>query len=166
MRARRAVLGLLVVAACKDKSAQAPSAPTPSAPAAPAAPVAPVDAPALAPDAAAVTPQPLTLDDALAQLPRLDGDTMIPLKTTGDGLQVRGTWCVAGTGADAVAESLATTMTTAGWSEVSTRGDANKAGVQGDRGGYRLSYVVSASTAANCRAPGHYFASATLFRTR
>jgi len=161
----------LLLAACKDKSAPPPSAPTPAPGAAAQAPVAPAPAPpadarpALPPDAA-VAPQPMTADDALAQLPKLDGDPMIPVKTTADGRQAHGTWCLAGAGADAVAESLGKTMSAAGYTDVTTRGDATKAGVSGERDGWRLSYVVSASTAASCRAPGHYFASVTLFRAR
>lgn len=166
----RALAFVLLLVGCKDRSAPAPSAPVPAAaPTAHAAPAAPATqaAPALPADAAATTaPQPLSLDDASAHLPKLDGDAMIPLKTTSDGMQAHATWCLAGTGADAVAESLAKTMAGAGYTNLATRGDPNKAGVSGEREDWRLSYVVSASTAASCRAPGHYFASATLFRAR
>jgi hypothetical protein len=123
-------------------------------------------APALPADAAATAAQPITIDDAVAHLPKLDGDAMLPVKTTADGTQAHATWCLAGSGADTVAESLGKTMTAAGYTDLATRGDAQKAGVSGERDGYQLSYVISASSAASCRAPGHYFASATLFRTR
>jgi len=174
VRAAIVVSGLLL-AACKDPHARAPAAspepaPAPAAPAAPARPALPADAaarPALPTDAAgSAAPTPLTVDQAAAQLPKLDGDAMLPLKTTGDGMQAHATWCLAGTGADAVAESLAKTMSGAGYTNITTRGDAQKAGVTGEHDAWRLSYVVSASSAANCRAPGHYFASATLFRAR
>jgi hypothetical protein len=99
-------------------------------------------------------------------LPKLQGDVLIAPKTTADARQAHGTWCIAGTAADAVAASLAKTMTDAGWTDLSSRGDARKAGVSGERTGYRLSYVVSASSAASCREPTHYMVSATLFRMR
>jgi hypothetical protein len=80
------------------------------------------------------------------------------------GAETSGTWCLPGTAADAVVTDLAATLTKNGWTDVRTRGDAVKAGVSADRNTYRLSYVVSASSAANCRAPGHYLASATMFQ--
>lgn len=173
MRGLASLALCLSLAACSDHRAKAPGAPAPAAPAAPATPALPADA-AAAPQAPAPapapaehpTPQPLTIDDAIAHLPKLQGDAMIPVKTTPDGTQAHGTWCLAGASADAVAESLGTTLTAAGYTDVATRGDATKAGVSGERDGYRLSYVVSASTAASCRAPGHYFASATLFKLK
>jgi hypothetical protein len=162
----RALAFALLLAACKSKTAPppAPAAPaTTAAPAAPATPAVPA-APALPSSPAKL--EPITVADATALLPKLDGDAMIPVKTTADGMQAHATWCLAGTGADAVAASLATTMTAAGYTDLATRGDAQKAGVSGERDGVHLSYVISASSAASCRAPGHYFASATLFRAR
>jgi hypothetical protein len=156
---RQVALALLLVA-CKDKSA-APA----SAPATPARPAAPVS-PALPADAAAAAPQPLSLDDASAHLPKLDSDALIPLRTTADGMQAHATWCLAGPSPEVVAGSLGMKMAAAGYGNLATRGDSYKAGVSGERDDYRLSYVVSASTAANCQAPGHYLASATLFRAR
>jgi hypothetical protein len=115
---------------------------------------------------APATVQPLNPDDAIGMLPKLSGETMIAPAATADQHQVHGTWCLPGTAADAVAADLSATLTKAGWADITTRGDAMKAGVSAERDGYRLSYIVSASSAANCRAPGHYFASATLFRMR
>ena len=175
-RARLVVLGCaLALCACKDKRPAPPatSAPTPApaehardAQAAP--PIAPSITPSV-PDAtrsAAPAPQPITAEDAAAAMPKLTGDVMIAAKATADGRQVHGTWCLPGTAADAVVHDLAATLTAAGWADVTTRGDATKAGVSAERDGYRLSYVVSASSAATCRAPGHYLASATMFRLR
>jgi len=161
----------LLLAACKEKSAPpAPAAPPPTTAggsAAPAAPAAPRP-PALAPGPAAPAPeiQPLSDADVAAMLPKLDGDVLIAPRTTADAHQAHGTWCIAGTSATTVAADLATTMTTAGWQDLGSRGDAKKAGVSGERDGYRLSYVVSASSAASCREPTHYMVSATLFRMR
>ena len=174
----RALAFALLLAACKDKTPPPPAPAAPAVPAAPTAPAAPAvpatsTAPATptAPAAPALpsspaTLEPITVADATALLPKLDGDAMLPVKTTADGMQAHATWCLAGTAADAVAASLATTMTAAGYTDLATRGDAQKAGVSGERDGVHLSYVISASSAASCRAPGHYFASATLFRAR
>jgi hypothetical protein len=156
----------LALCACKDKRPAAP--PPPPAPAEPPrdAQLAAVTEPPAADASTAPTPQPITADDAIAAMPTLAGDVMIAAKATSDGHQVHGTWCLPGSAADAVVHDLAATLTGAGWTSITTRGDATKAGVSAEREGYRLSYVVSASSAAACRAPGHYFASATMFRLR
>jgi hypothetical protein len=170
---RALVVLALAFCACKDKQ---PAPPATSAPA-PAehardAQSAPHAAPPVMPSvpdasgSAAPAPQPITAEDATAAMPKLTGDVMIAAKATADGHQVHGTWCLPGTAADAVVHDLAATLTSAGWADVTTRGDATKAGVSAERDGYRLSYVVSASSAATCRAPGHYLASATMFRLR
>ena len=93
-------------------------------------------------------------------------DAIIAPVATADGRQVHGTWCLDGSGADGVTRDLAASLGKAGWTNVTTRGDATKAGVSAERDGYRASYVVSASTANQCRAPGHYFASLTMFRMK
>jgi hypothetical protein len=161
---------LLLLVSCKDRNAAQQPAPAtvgsaaraPKPPAlAPTAPKPPALAPAAPPEV-----QPLTDADVAAMLPKLDGDVLIAPKTTADADQAHATWCIAGTSADGVATSLGKTMTDAGWTDLATRGDAKKAGVSGERGGYRLSYVVSASSAASCREPTHYMVSATLFRMR
>jgi hypothetical protein len=159
----RAFALLLLLVACKDRTA-APPAPAPAGSAAPAAPKPPALAPPPAPPAPTV--QPLTDADVASALPKLDGDVLIAPKTTADAHQAHGTWCMAGTSADGVAGALGTTMTAAGWTGLSTRGDERKAGISGERDGFQLSYVVSASNAASCRAPAHYLVSATLFRLR
>lgn len=102
----------------------------------------------------------------MAALPEMKADPMIEPATTGDGRQVHGTWCLRGNGADGVTRDLAAQLESAGWTNVMTKGDATKAGVSAERDGYRASYVVSASTANACRAPGHYFASLTMFRMK
>jgi hypothetical protein len=161
---RSVALLLLLLVACKDRNAARQPAPTPSGSAAPAAPRPPALAPA--PRAPAPEVQPLSDADVAAMLPNLDGDVLIAPKTTADAHQAHATWCLAGTSASGVAAVLGTTMTDAGWTNLASRGDERKAGVSGERDGYRLSYVVSASSAANCRAPAHYLVSATLFRMR
>jgi hypothetical protein len=159
----RAFALLLLLVACKDRTAPRP-APAPAGSAVPAAPKRPALAPA--PPAAAPQVQPLTDADVASALPKLDGDVLIAPKTTADAHQAHGTWCMAGTSADGVAGALGTTMSAAGWTHLSTRGDERKAGISGERDGFQLSYVVSASNAASCRAPSHYLVSATLFRMR
>lgn len=163
---RSVALLLLLLVACKDRNAarQPAPAPTPSGSAAPSAPRPPALAPA--PPAPAPEVQPLSDADVAAMLPKLDGDVLIAPKTTADAHQAHATWCVAGTSASGVTAALGTTMTGAGWTHLASRGDERKAGVSGERDGYRLSYVVSASSAANCRAPAHYLVSATLFHMR
>lgn len=165
---RAVALLALVVCACKGKHAAPPPTPAPAEHAQPAPPIAPpVALPVLdASGSAAPEPQPITAEDAVLAMPKLTGDVMLAAKATADGRQVHGTWCLPGSAADAVVHDLAATLTAGGWASVSTRGDATKAGVSAERDGYRLSYVVSASSAATCRAPGHYFASATMFRLR
>ena len=111
-------------------------------------------------------PPPIDVKAAIATLPEMKADPMMAPATTGDGRQVHGTWCLRGSGADGVMRALAAQLEGAGWTNVTTRGDAMKAGVSAERDGYRASYVVSASTANACRAPGHYFASLTMFRMK
>ena len=110
--------------------------------------------------------QPITDAQPVPAIQKLPGHVMIPPKAMADGSQVHGTWCLPGSAADAVVHDLAATLTAGGWTSVTTRGDATKAGLSAERDGMSLSYVVSASSAATCRAPGHYFTSATIFRTR
>jgi hypothetical protein len=174
VKTRGLAFAALALCACKPSSSSssamtgsgssvAASQPQPTAPAQPAAPKPPalVDAPA-----PSTAPEPLDAKAALAELPALNAAPVIAPVATADGRQVHGTWCLPGTGADGVMRDLAASLTTAGWSNVTTRGDATKAGVSGERDGYRASYVVSASTANQCRAPGHYFASLTMFRMK
>jgi hypothetical protein len=120
------------------------------------------------PAATAPSPPPAPIDakTALAELPAMTVDAMIAPTATADGRQVHGTWCLDGSGADGVMRGLAGSLAKAGWTNLTTRGDATKAGVSAERDGYRASYVVSASTANKCRAPGHYFASLTIFRMK
>jgi len=109
-------------------------------------------------------PEPMLIEEARAALPKIEGNVIIDLKQTTDKRQVHGTWCIDGTSADDVAKLVGRWMSEAGYTALSIRGDARKAGVSGDRGTIRLSMVVAASGAANCAAPTHYFASATIFR--
>ncbi len=99
-------------------------------------------------------------------LPMIAGDSILALQATADGHQLHATWCIAGTRADAVAKLLDDAMIATGWTATSRRGDAVKAGVSGEHDRYRLSFVVTASTAPSCPSPAHYFASATAFRQR
>lgn len=155
---RLALVTLLVAVGCKDKQPATPAPPPPAKPA-PAAAAESTPTPA---KPAQLGP-PISVDDARAALPKLDGTVILDLKQTSDKRQVHGTWCIAGTGADDVAKTVAQAMTEAGYTAVSTRGDARKSGVSGDRGAVRMSMIVGASGAATCAAPTHYFASATLF---
>ncbi len=171
MRYIAAVLALCV--ACKEKQ-QAP-APTTKAPTAPAqqtprpslpdeAPAAP--APSETGSAAKPTKptKPISIEEATAALPQLPGTPIIGLKQTSDQQQVHGTWCIDGTSADDVARQVGHALAQAKYGALTIRGDARKAGVVGDRDGIRFSMVVSASSAAVCAAPAHYFASATIFK--
>jgi len=104
------------------------------------------------------------VEEAAKVIPSFTWKMILPLKQTSDGRQVHGTWCMDGTGAEDVAKTVGQQMAQSGYTALSIRGDAKKAGVQGDRDGYRMSMIVSASSAANCPAPQHYFASATVFK--
>ncbi len=157
------------LAACKDKQAAAPA---PTAPA-PSAPIAPADAaarPEVARPSEATTPreplgEPLSTEDAAKIIPALaTGKEILPLRQTSDKRQVHATWCLDGETADEVAKDVGRQMSAAGFNNLAIRGEARKAGVQGDKDGFHLSMIVSASSAANCPAPKHYFASATVFR--
>jgi hypothetical protein len=165
---RLARVGLIVcgILGCKDAPTTAPAPPaSPPAPAAPVRDAADVASPPSAPQPARPsTGEPLTLQDAADVLPAIDGTAILPLKHTSDQRQVHGTWCIEGTSAQDVARKVGEWMTAAGFTGVVARGDARKAGVQGDRGAFRLSMVVSASTAASCSAPTHYFSSATVYK--
>lgn len=165
-----ALTGLGALASCKDKergsatpaaSATPPPATVPAGSAAasttPARPSPPTPAPG-------PIGEPLSIDDAAKVLPQIDGKEILPLKQTSDNRQVHGTWCIDGDGADEVARRIGRAMADAGYSNLGIRGDAKKAGVQGDRDAFRMSMIVSASSAVTCPAPKHYFASATIFR--
>ena len=108
--------------------------------------------------------KPISIGDAAAALPKIDGREVIGLKQTSDESQVHGTWCIDGTSADDVAKKLGQTLAQENYGNISIRGDARKAGVAADKSGIRVSMVVSASSASVCQAPAHYFASATVFR--
>jgi hypothetical protein len=164
------VISALTFAACKDKKAAAPA---PSAPPGPSAATPSPGSAALKPEAARPslpTPVPppvgatISVEDAAKVLPAISSKEILPLKPTSDGRQVHATWCMDGSGAEDVARQVGQLMAKAGYTALSIRGDAKKAGVQGDHDGFRMSMVVSASSAANCPAPQHYFASATIFR--
>ena len=178
MRRRRVnavVITALALAACRPSTSSSSSAGSAVAPTGSAStttgarstttPAPPRVAP---PDAAgsATPPSPIDIQAALAQLPELKADPMIAPRTTADGQQLHGTWCLRGSDADGVSHDLAASLASAGWTNIATKGDAMKAGVSAERDGYRASFVVSASTAPACRAPGHYFASLTMFRMR
>ena len=150
-----------VLAACKDKPQQQKATPPANAPA-PAKEGAPAQKPSL--PAPPPNPDPVTIEDATKILPNFEGIVILPLKQTSDERQVHGTWCIDGASADGVAKIVGHLMAKAGYTALSIRGDERKAGVTGDRDGFRMSIVISASAAAVCKAPAHYFASATIFR--
>ena len=170
MLLRVAVTACLLIVGCKDKQ-QAPApatapkpaptqpAPKPSLPTTetPAAPTAPAEQPAR-------PGKPITVAEATAALPAITSPQIIALKQTSNQEQVHGTWCIDGTSADDVAKQVGHLLAQANYTGLSIRGDAKKAGVSGDREGVRFSMVVSASSAAVCAAPAHYFASATIFK--
>ena len=163
----RALLVLACLAACKDKPAAAPP-PVASPPAAPrdAAP-APHDgdkAPATATPAKPALGEPLTTEDAAKVIPALPGKEILAMRQTSDKRQVHATWCLDGDSADEVARKVGRQLADAGFANLSIRGDAKKAGVQGTRDGFQLSMIVAASSASTCPAPQHYFANATVFR--
>jgi hypothetical protein len=167
---RRAVLAVLLVCSCKDKkpavrsvdpSVGSARAPVGSAPTTPPRPELPADTNHPPPGS---PPEPMQIEEARAALPKIAGTVILDLKQTSDHLQVHGTWCIDGSGADDVAKQVGGWLAEAGYTQLSIRGDERKAGVSGDRGTIRLSMVVAASGAANCAAPQHYFASATIFR--
>lgn len=169
MRAGAITVALMVLVACKDKQ-PSPAPPAPSAPVPSAIDAGPVG---VKPDERPHAPtiedeplgEPLSLEDAAKVLPTLDGGKeILPLRQTSDKRQVHATWCLDGEAADDVARNVGRKMAAAGYADITTRGDARKAGVQGAREGFRMSMIVSASSAANCPAPKHYFASATVFR--
>jgi len=170
---RVVVPACVLLAGCKDKQ-QAPApapatapkpaptqtTPKPSLPAEtpPAAPTAPSEEPAKPPG------KPISVAEATAALPALTSPQIIALKQTSNQEQVHGTWCIDGTSADDVAKQIGRALAQAKYTAISIRGDAKKAGVSGDRDGVRFSMIVSASSAAVCAAPAHYFASATIFK--
>jgi hypothetical protein len=167
MRLLVAVLALCV--GCKDK--QQTPAPTTKAPAAstqagpkPSLPSEQAPAPGGEPAAAVKPTKPITLQEATAALPQLPGTQIIALKQTSDQQQAHATWCIDGTSADDVAKQVGHSLAQAKYGALTIRGDARKAGVVADRDGIRFSMVVSASSAAVCAAPAHYFASATIFK--
>jgi len=164
------LVATLTTVACKDKQAAAPP-PSPAAPTATTTPPAgsgPEKPEAARPSLPTPEPrpvgQPLSVEEAEKVVPPFSSKVILPLKPTSDGRQIHGTWCMDGDGAEDVAKQVGQQMAQAGYTALSIRGDAKKAGVQGDRDGFRMSMIVSASSAANCPAPQHYFASATIFR--
>jgi hypothetical protein len=165
-----AITLLVALAACKTKESKpAPVVVTPTTMPAGSgsgsAPTTDTPRPALPDVKQAPTPaEPMTVDDARAALPKIEGTVVLELKQTSDHRQVHGTWCIDGAGAQDVARLVGQWMAEAGYSALSIRGDDRKAGVSGDKGSIRMSMIVSASGAASCAAPAHYFASATIFR--
>lgn len=163
---------LLALVACKDKPAATPEASrhAPAATSSPGSDATPKPVGSAAPRPALPTPPPppsgvpITIPEIEKVLPAIEGTQIVPLKQTSDKRQVHGTWCIDGDGAEDVARKVGRMMATAGYTGLSIRGNAKKAGVQAERDGYRMSMVVSASSAASCAAPLHYFASATIFR--
>lgn len=162
---------LALGAACKEKKQETPATTT-TAPAqpqprpkptlpdeAPSAPAAPAEA-----GSAKLPDKPISVAEATAALPPITGPQLIALKQTSDHQQVHGTWCLDGTSADDVAKQMGHTLAQAKYGNLTIKGDARKAGVVGDRDGIRFSMIVSASSAAVCAAPAHYFASATIFK--
>jgi hypothetical protein len=171
MRTRAAIAVLLAVIACKDKQAAAPAstpAPTPATPHTATADASAARTPDTTPKAPterdAPLGEPLSIEDAAKAIPKLAGKEILPLRQTSDKRQVHATWCLDGESADDVAKAVGRQMAEAGYKNLAIRGDAKKAGVQGERDAFRMSMIVSASSAANCPAPKHYFASATIFR--
>lgn len=165
MVGRALVLVATLTTGCKDKQPAAP-APTPSAsPPATSAAKKPEARPSLPTPEPRAIGQPLSVEEAEKILPPFTAKLILPLKPTSDGRQIHATWCMDGDGAEDVAKQVGQQLAQAGYTALSIRGDAKKAGVQGDRDGFRLSMIVSASSAATCPAPKHYFASATIFRT-
>jgi hypothetical protein len=163
------IASVALLASCKERRDTAPSVATSSpglaAPADAAVQQTAPSRPSLPTPAQAPLGDPLSIDDAAKVLPALDGKQILALKQTSDRRQVHGTWCLDGDGADDVARKVGRAMADARFQDISLRGDARKAGVQGDRDGFRMSMIVSASSAASCPAPKHYFASATIFRS-
>ena len=168
MLLRVVVPACLLLAGCKDKQ-QAPAPATASKPSStqtptPSLPAETPSAPTAAGEEAAKPGKPITVAEATAALPSITAPQIIALKQTSNQEQVHGTWCIDGTGADDVAKQVGHELAQAKYTDISIRGDAKKSGVSGDRDGIRFSMVVSASSAAVCAAPAHYFASATIFK--
>jgi type IV secretory pathway VirB10-like protein len=164
---------VVMLLACKDKQAPSPAVPPPTTTttttAGTASDAATVGVPPDHPRAPTIEDEPpgepLSVEDAAKVIPTLEGGKeILPLRQTSDKRQVHATWCLDGDGADNVARKVERQMAAAGYTALAVRGDARKAGVQGERDGFRMSMIVSASSAANCPAPKHYFASATIFR--
>lgn len=163
MRAAVLAVAVLALASCKDKPKPASGNPAPITPVAVGSGSATAP-PSLPATSSAESTTPVSVEDAEKVLPQIIGAQVLALKQTSDKRQVHGTWCIDGEGADGVAKLVAKWMADAGYTGLGVRGDARKAGVAGDRQGFRMSMVVSASGAASCAAPQHYFASATIFR--
>lgn len=160
-----AIAILASVASCKDKPKPASGNPAPITKPASAGSQGSASTPAPnLPATPAKLGDPVSVEEAEQVLPKIVGTEILAPKQTSDKRQVHVTWCIDGVGADGVARQVAKWMADAGYTELSVRGDARKAGVAGDRDGFRMSMVVSASGAATCAAPAHYFASATVYR--
>jgi hypothetical protein len=174
MRCGLIVVALLALGACKERTPTSTSTSkgTDTTTDTSTSPAASADASADAPDAPAKPSakpalelgiRELDVEEARGLVPPIPGDVTAPLRTTADGRQVYGTWCVAGTGADDVARMLGTSLEQAGWTDVASRGDVAKAGVSGERDGYHLSFIVTASQVERCKAPPRYLANVTIY---
>ena len=162
MRGTVALIAIALLAACKDKPESKPASGNPAPITRPAGSATPKPSlPSMSPSTPAT---PVSIEEAQTVLPPIVGTQVLGLKQTSDKRQVHATWCIDGESADGVARLVAKWMADAGYTGLGVRGDARKAGVSGDRDGFRMSMVVSASGAASCAAPQHYFASATIFR--
>ena len=73
------------------------------------APAGPATPPPRLPESATANlpPEPVTIEEAQAVLPKIEGTQVLALKQTSDSRQVHGTWCIDGESADGVAKLVA-----------------------------------------------------------
>jgi hypothetical protein len=159
--------------ACDCRKETPPAAPAAGSSAAPPAKLAPAKPPAgsaAAPDRpAGVTARmvTLTLDDATAALPAIEGVTALEkTRLAPEGQQAHAAWCIAAPDQAAAHDRLEEGLVAAGW-EVAAGGRAAAArvAVVATRPPYRLQASISASPRPGCSpADDHWFASLALFK--
>ena len=108
----------------------------------------------------------LTLEDAKAALPAIDGVTaLVPTRLAPEGQQAHAAWCVAAPDQAAAYERLEAGLVAAGWELAGGRAAAAKVALAATRAPYRLQASVSPSPRPGCSpADGHWFASVALFK--
>jgi hypothetical protein len=142
-------------AACKTDDAKR-AAPRP----APAAPGAPAPAPGPGPARGHELIDMLLLHEPMFA----DAAPLAPLKVIEERERAQQSWCMSGTDAQAIANVMASTLTSAGWGDIRVRGTSERAAVSGTVEDISISITVGGrdATCTGLVATAHYSTSTVI----